>query len=445
MNKNNSYTSFTTTRAHRCMLGMSVLCIAAMVCVSSFAQDFEITQIADPNFYNHTPVISSNRTVAWQAFELSDQGENRSDIYTYRNKTLFSPTKESMRNNFANVLPIAVGSRVIWTTTHPAKESVDSWAFKMPPEGEIPMLPARYKMVTAPDEPGSYTGWFVGEGETNIVEQTNRVSTGIKRAAPSGNNEIIFWEGGSELKYLTNDNRNDVRPSASEEIVAWQKSAGWPFGWEIMISHNGTRKQLTTNVYYDMGPNVSGNEVVWYGWDGSDFEIFYYNAESNQTVQITNNTYDDLSPVVDKGLIAWEAFPAFDSEIFIWKNGDIEKISITTEDDTKPSTWNGQVVWQVSDETDMEIYLYDGEKSVKLTANEFDDMNPQIQDGVICWMAYKDNWDAEIFYWNGTEAVQLTDNDFEDYSPATGGGAIVWQTDEEDKSLIYLAEPVTAE
>ena len=56
-------------------------------------------------------------------------------------------------------------------------------------------------------------------------------------------------------------------------------------------------------------------------------------------------------------------------------------------------------------------------------------------------MGYFDNWDAEIFSWDGTTMTQVTSNDYEDRDPRTAGGRVVWLSEEDGKSLIYLAEP----
>lgn len=302
--------------------------------------------------------------------------------------------------------------------------------------------------------------------DTNVVEGLDIIEppadsgypTNELRRAPSGDTEICMWDGGDEIKRITRDNRDDLGPSVWGSLIAWQKAKGWPFGWEIMIWADGFRNQLTTNYYYDMAPKVHGPQVVWYGWDGHDFEIYLYDHTKGTTTQITSNQYDDVSPSIWDGVVAWEGYPGSDADIFMWKDGQTQKLSDNIEDDLNPKVWNGRVVWQGFDGDDFEIYLYDGEKTIKLTSNTYDDLNPDIADNMVCWMGYNDNWDAEIYAWDLTgkpiraagkddeyrdnrNTGRLTFNDFEDRNPHTAAGRVIWQSDEDDKSIIYLAEP----
>jgi len=302
--------------------------------------------------------------------------------------------------------------------------------------------------------------------ETNLVQAVEVIEppaddsnvTNEVRRAPSGDSEVCLWTGGDEIIRITRDNRDDLGPSLWGSLITWQKAKGWPFGWEIMIWANGARSQLTTNYYYDMAPKAHGSQVVWYGWDGHDFEIFVHDTTQGTTLQITSNQYDDVSPSIWAGVVAWEGYPGADAEVFMWKDGQTQKLSENIEDDLNPKVWNGRVTWQGFDGDDFEIYLYDGEKTIKLTSNTYDDLNPDIADNMVCWMGYHDNWDAEIYAWdlNGApvraagkdeeyrenrNAGRLTFNDVEDREPHTAGGRVIWQSDEDDKSIIYLAEP----
>lgn len=303
--------------------------------------------------------------------------------------------------------------------------------------------------------------------DTNVVEGLEVIEppadtafpTNELRRSPSGDTEICLWQSGDdEIKRITRDNRDDLGPSLWGSLIAWQKAKGWPFGWEIMIWADGFRNQLTTNYYYDMAPKVHGPQVVWYGWDGHDFEIYLYDHTKGVTTQITSNQYDDVSPALWDGVVAWEGYPGSDADVFMWKDGQTQKLSDNIEDDLNPKVWNGRVTWQGFDGDDFEIYLFDGEKTIKLTSNTYDDLNPDITDNMVCWMGYHDNWDAEIYAWDlsgnpvratgkneeyteNRNAGRLTFNDFEDRDPHTGNGRVVWQSDEDDKSIIYLAEP----
>jgi hypothetical protein len=278
-------------------------------------------------------------------------------------------------------------------------------------------------------------------------------------------NELCRWTiGQDKIEWVTHDQRNDLGPSLSGDVITWQKAKSFPFGWEIMALVGAERFQLSTNFYYDMAPKVHGRDVTWYGWDGNDYEIFHWNADTRHVSQITSNSYDDVSPVIWDGMIAWEGYPTVEAEIYVYEPGrdgaagSLKLVSNNVADDFNPSIFDGKVVWQGFDGDDFEIYLYDrnanredaadGGQTLgsmkKLTSNVYDDVNPMIRDGVLTWMGYFDNWDAEIFVWDWDRdtAVQLTNDEFvEDKNPYTAGGYIIWQTDAEDKSEVYLATP----
>jgi hypothetical protein len=289
-------------------------------------------------------------------------------------------------------------------------------------------------------------------------------SSGKERRRTITFHELCRWTLGEEkIEWVTHDQRNDLGPSFWGDVVTWQKSKAFPFGYEIMAMVGTERFQLTTNFYYDMAPKVHGKDVAWYGWDGNDYEIYHWNADKGGVSQITSNSYDDVSPVVWDGMIAWEGYPTIEAEIFVYEPqgegeaGILKQISNNVDDDFNPCIFDGKVVWQGFDGDDFEIYLYDraanrgtddaGKKlgsMKKLTSNLYDDVNPMIRDGVLTWMGYYDNWDAEIFVWDWDKdtAVQLTNDEFvEDKNPYTSGGRIIWQADNEDKSEVYFATP----
>ncbi len=460
---------------------------------SSRATEFTVSQISDETRVSREPVISETGLAAWSGYS-DDKGALWSDIYLYKDGKSHPLTRARTDPNSANIQPQIQSNRVVWVATFAGSVTDPDWVFREVPgpvrDAPAREVPARYiahesgghqwftevpSLSSSTNEPVSGVTTAAAPvavsssvvqavaGETNstapvhpattpavitnapppIIEPPSDkfVETNEVRRSPSGDTEICLWDGGSEIHRVTRDSRDDLGPSIWGTLIAWQKAKGWPFGWEIMTWANGVRNQLTTNYYYDMAPKVQGNQVVWYGWDGHDFEIYLYDNNKGTTTQITSNQYDDVSPVLWDGVIAWEGYPGTDADIFLWKDGQTKKLSENIEDDLNPRIWNGNVVWQGFDGDDFEIYHYDGEKTIKLTSNTYDDLNPDIHDGLVCWMGYFDNWDAEIFVWDGKETTRLTDNDAEDRDPKTAAGKVIWQSDQDGKSIIFLAEP----
>jgi len=469
------------------------LCLG--ITLNASAKEYSIKKISDERHKSREPVIGDTGIAAWTAY-AAPQGEIQSEIIIYTNGVTRPLLSRLPKGNTANMRPYLQSSNLVWSATLGGDTKNPSWILREVPSPErdepVTELPAVYdlkfgangeqiwvepstnkpnpeKGVT--DPAANATNAVATDAEapktvadaannpsasTNAVEAEAKPEVQMKepppdttpvteeaRRMPSGSMEIMLWRPGeAELERITRDNRNDLGPSIWGSTIAWQKAKGWPFGWEIMAWINGTRIQLTTNYYYDMAPQVQGNQIVWYGWDGQDFEIFLYDTILNSTKQITSNHYDDVSPRIWNNVIVWEGYAGVDGDIFIYENGQVRKLSENIEDDLNPRIWNGQVVWQGFDGDDFEIYLYDGKKTRKLTSNTYDDLDPDIRDNVICWMGYYDNWDSEIFVWDGgPNAIRLTDNDYEDREPKTAGGKIIWQTEEDEKSLIYLAEP----
>ncbi|MBN1268546.1 MAG: hypothetical protein JXB04_03085 [Kiritimatiellae bacterium] len=424
------------------------LSAAGMLMVSArlAPAEFSITQIADDTLMNREPVVSETGLVAWYGYEKGEGGETLADVYIYRNGERNSLTKGVLDPLAGNFRPQIHGNSVVWQSTLPNPDGAPSWIMKEVPqvEGEPSELDARYEPHSDIDGFGGSLGrqWFTGPSTSPPPEGADGVITNISRPVrqPSGDNEICFWDGGETVR-VTADMRNDLAPSLSGRLIAWQKAKGWPFGWEIMAWQDTWRVQLTTNYYYDMAPKVHANQIVWYGWDGQDYEIFLFDKDQDRIVQVTSNLYDDVSPQVWDGVIAWEGYAAVEADVYMWKDGVVTRLSDNIEDDVNPRIWNEQVVWQGFDGTDYEIYYFDGQKTIKLTSNTHDDINPDIRDGFITWMGYPDNQNAEIFVWDGAEITRLTENDYEDRNPQTAGKRIVWQADHDGKSGIYLAEP----
>ena len=472
--------------------------------LSSMAADFVVSQISDNKRTHREPTISETGLAAWMAFTEKESGNIESDIFTYKNGKAENLTFGKTGLNAANLKPQVQSNLVVWVATLPTTKKAD-WILREVPSDQrdtpVPELRALY----TPRENESGDKWYeevptnairqealvAGTASTNrvpptalpgtgkvaavtgktpvaatghVATATNKVVATVVPSNPpptfiieppvdtssitqevrrtdSGDTEICLWRGGAEIERITRDYREDLGPSVWGNLIAWQKSKGWPFGWEIMLWADGQRIQLTTNYYYDMAPKVHQNQVVWYGWDGHDFEIFLYDHTRGTTTQITSNQYDDVSPSIWGGEIVWEGYAGVDADIFLWKSNTITKISDNIEDDLNPRIWNGKVVWQGFDGDDFEIYYYDGEKTVKLTSNTYDDLNPDIGGNLVCWMGYFDNWDSEIFVWDGKDTTRLTDNEWEDRDPKTAGGRVIWQSDQEISSVIYLAEP----
>lgn len=448
------------------------------------AAEFTVTQIADESYLNREPVISETGLAAWSAFKKGDADVTSSDLYIYENGKARALVRSMPADSGANIRPQVQGNTVVWISYLPGGGAKPNWIFREVPSPDrdtpVPELPAIYNAwedpsgkqhfeapstnvpaaQTPPAEPAApvdtnapppappvtYDTAVTNKGSADAPGRIEPAADKSKlsddpRRGPSGDAEVCMYTGGENIARITRDGRNDFGPSVWGRLVAWQKAKGWPFGWEIMAWSDGTMMQLTTNYYYDMAPKVQGSQVAWYGWDGRDFEIFVYDNAKGTTTQITSNQYDDVGPFLWDNVIVWEGYAGVDADVFLWRDGNIQKLSDNIEDDLSPRIWNGQVVWQGFDGDDFEIYLFDGAKTIKLTSNMFDDVNPDIRDNVICWMGYHDNWDSEIFVWDGANVQQLTDNEYEDREPHTAGGRIIWQCDQDQKSLIYLAEP----
>lgn len=477
-----------------------ILLVLAVAAGPAVGADFAVKSISSEGLVSREPVISETGVAAWSGYHL-EAGVERSDIYTYINGKTDCLTEGNPIFNRSNIRPEVQSNNIAWVASAKTSGQPD-WVLREVPSPQrdepVPELHASFAVRldetgqqiweeldtnAPPAAPAPAPGTPPAAEDTNAapaaaaadtnaapaaapppaypVEEPPTDESVLKdeaRRAPSGDTEIFLWKGGKEILRVTRDYRNDLGPSVWNSLIAWQKAKGWPFGWEIMAWADGERYQLTTNFYYDMAPKVQGRQVVWYGWDGHDFEIFLHDFDQKTTQQITSNQYDDVSPVLWDGAIAWEGYAGIDADIFFWKDGKTVKLSENVEDDLSPRVWNGKVVWQGFDGDDFEIYLFDGEKTIKLTSNRYDDINPDIRDGLICWMGYHDNWDAEIFAWDlsgqpvravgkddeyteGRNSGRLTFNTAEDRDPRTAGGRVIWQTDQDGKSLIYLAEP----
>ena len=466
-----------------------LLSACLLIARSANAIDLTVSRISDEKSVNRDPVVSETGLTVWTGYSEKEGGEVDSDIFVFQDGKARNLTLGKAGAHAANIKPQVQSNSIVWVATLPTTTKNIDWVLREVPSDQrdtpVPELRALYK----PREDASGRKWYedvptnaltqddviseaistnppvAAAGATGVTEAvTDQVPVAVTasnsppsgmvqppkdtssitqevRRADSGETEICLWRGGSEIERITLDYRDDLGPSVWGNLIAWQKSKGWPFGWEIMLWADGQRIQLTTNYYYDMAPKVHQSQVVWYGWDGHDFEIFLYDQAQGATVQITTNQYDDVSPAIWGGVIVWEGYAGVDADIFMWKESTVQKISDNIEDDLNPRIWNGKVVWQGFDGDDFEVYYYDGEKTVKLTSNTYDDLNPDIGESFVCWMGYFDNWDAEIFAWDGTDVTRLTDNEVEDRDPKTAARRVVWQTDQEKSSVIYMAEP----
>ncbi len=427
------------TRKEAIIAAVTGLCMTVGMTASA---EFAIRQIADETYINRTPVISETGLVAWKGFRLGPDATSGSDIFVYRDGERFNLTEGAIEPHAGNNDPQVHGDAIVWVSTITTRPREHTWVLRDPPlDPDMPEPDARFAVADGADNPPERQ-ILRKVGGTNFIEEVEgETPTGRSRRSPSGDNEIMYWDG-NEIMRITADGRNDLAPGFWGDTIAWQKARGWPYGWEIMVWADGHRMQMTTNYYYDMAPRVHDGQVVWYGWDGSDYQIFLYDHEAGTTTQITDNSHDDVSPRNWGGEVVWEGFPTMHSDIFLWRDGEIIQLSDNVEDDLNPQIWDGQVVWQSFDGDFFQIYHFDGNETVRLTNTRYDNVNPQIRDGVITWMGYVDNYDAEIFAWTGgPDPIRLTENDYEDQHPRTAGGRIVWQADFDGQSHIFLAEP----
>ncbi len=382
-------------------------------CCVAHAAEYETRQIAEIDLINKRPDISENGKVTWFSFSTMTNSRRTAQgiIKVYENGAITDLKIDLQDDSAVSMKPFIKGNRIVWVHS---------------------FIGERSERYTLQDPPPL--------AATNQVDGTPLLIDNSESRG-NGDSEIIYWDGKDDPIRLTHDLPNDIAPSCSETLIAWQKARGWPFGWEIMLYDGNETIQLTTNYYYDMAPKVHENEVVWYGWDGNDYEIFHYDHSTKAISQITDNLYDDVAPVVHNGMVAWEGYPTAESDIFLWDGAEIKKISLNAEDDQKPAIHDGVVAWQGFDGNDYEIYMYQNGKTIKLTSNTYDDMEPQIADGTVCWVGYHDNWDGEIFTWDSESLQMLTDNEYDDLYPRTANGKIVWQAKEDDYTFIFLSTP----
>ncbi len=489
-----------------------------------------VVQIADESYVNRDPVVSATGLVAWYAYKdgLPEEGGG-SEVFAHKDGTTRKIFDRDIYLHAAHMRPQVWKDEVVWQTTRSSSMSgTVTWVLRevpdhlrdIGPDGQpLPELPAWYSAADlgalggAPTDfnltpsqqttAGPFTNVFqysiaymkgYTTNTSTVAEQAQdpdlaRSLRGNPRSAPwfidatntarrktIDYNELARWTEKDGVEWLTYDQRNDLGPSIEGELLAWQKSKEFPFGWEIMVLDGKIHHQLTTNFYYDMAPKVSGRTVAWYGWDGNDFEIFCWNADDQRILQVTSNSWDDVAPSIDKGLVAWEAYPTVEAEIFaafVEKDGRlvdtpvIKQLSSNIDDDLLPVVWDGKVAWQSFDGSDFEIWVWDflrGPKDpqgqplgefVLQTVNNFDDVSPDMRDGLVVWMGYSDdeedeaNWDAEIFIHDLSAnapadrqiPLALTRNNYEDKNPRTAGGYVVWQADDVGATRIYLAKP----
>jgi len=432
--------------------------------------EYTVKQVSDDHFFSRDPVISDTGFAAWSAYHSEDGEDSASDIHVYDNGQQRSLTGGNVPVGTTHYRPCVYSNTAAWIGSFPyPKTGEGNWVLKEVPAEvrdapyeELVAFPEYMTTNAVPTEPVTNAPAAETPGEPPPGAPADEAAAeevggpDSARRHPSGVMESVAWFG-DEIKRISYDWRNDFGVSLWGRTLAWQKSKGFPFGWEIMVWNDGTMYQLTTNFFYDMAPQVQGTQIAWYGWDGNDYEIYLHDFAAGTTMAITSNRYDDVSPVLWDGQVAWEAYPGADAEVYLWKEGRFQRLSDNPWDDTNPRIWNGKVVWQGFDGDDFEIYLFDGVKSVKLTSNRHDDVNPDIRDGLVCWMAYYDNWDSEIFAWDldkgeyiamineegqvGSTPGRLSYNEVEDREPRTAGRRVIWQVQQEGKSLIMLAEP----
>jgi hypothetical protein len=422
------------------------------------ALEYTITRVDDGAGITSDPVISETGLIAYTC-TLKGEGSARSDVYVYINGEKHNLTGKHPDERAENIKPVVISNTVAWTSTFTSpRTGRDSWVMK-----EVENQNNPYEELNAGDDargaqpaqqdPGSFEPANGSAQIASLSTTENAASARRVYRHPSGINEVCLWTGSGAFDRISFDSRNDLGVNiGGDNLLAWQKAKGFPFGWEIMVWQSGERFQITTNYYYDMSPQVHGSLVVWYGWDGEDYEIYLYDHDDRVITQVTSNRYDDVSPQVWADTIVWEGYPAVEADVYTWnrRDGQIRKLSENVEDDINPRIWNQVVAWQGFDGDDFEIWAYDLTTSTrtKLTRNGYDDVQPEIRDGLIVWMGYFENWDAEIFLADAKgalqtgEPVQLTNNEFEDRDPKTAGGRVVWQTDELDSVPIYLASPI---
>ncbi len=422
-----------------CWICCLLLCF---ISVSRATAEYNIRQIGDPDFLNRQVRISDTGLIAWQGFRIRPSPSANADIFIHTGGVTRALTDGVFRSGVGNHDPQVYSNQVVWVSTTGRGQLERTLQLVDPPlDPDMPELDSRWRVArTSEEDPSLQQLEHVAGAEYDVREWRDEETVGTRRT-PSGNNEIMLWDG-EEIRQLTADNRNDLGPGFWGDTIAWQKARGWPFGWEIMVWVDGQQMQMTTNFFYDMGPRVHGRKVTWYGWSGSNFEIFLYDHEAGEISQITNNDQDDKSPQIWDGVIVWEGIERASSDIFMWRDGEISRISDNPEDDLNVRLWNGQAVWQGFDGDFFQIFHFDGEQTRQLTNTRYDNINPDIRDGVITWMGYVDNMDAEIFVWNGgPDPIRLTDNDYEDLNPRTAAGRIVWRSDVDGVSHVYVAEP----
>ena len=297
----------------------------------------------------------------------------------------------------------------------------------------------------------------------------------------------------AEITQITNNDLDDLHPSISESLIAWEGDDGGG-DTEIFLYDRSTAtvSALTDNDIDDSNPAVSGSRVAWQGLVstgegccGDDWEIFLH--EGSTTLQLTDDTHsvgynaDDTDPDISGSRVVWKGYvgivgPAFDERMLFIYDG-LETIStwgagppaisgerIVYQEDFvfpfrialidlsvglraqllesecisfDPDISGSDVVWGCAPGAGSEIYLHSSAGLQRLTDNATSDSRPAISGSNVVWQGWDGN-DWEIFFWDGSGAVQLTDNDVDDERPDVWGQTGVWQAADGNDLEIFM-------
>lgn len=148
----------------------------------------------------------------------------------------------------------------------------------------------------------------VGDGSfycSSAVEEQEYLADEIFAAPDSdGDKEIYIRIRGVETK-ITDNQVDDLSPTYDtvSHTMAWHRMINDRFQIIVFDYETGEERQLTAGVHNNMEPSVSGELVAWQSWDGHDWEVMLYDGTTTQ--KLSNNELPDINPYVSNDYVMW--------------------------------------------------------------------------------------------------------------------------------------------
>ncbi|MEM7393882.1 MAG: hypothetical protein AAF492_16205, partial [Verrucomicrobiota bacterium] len=358
-------------------------------------QEFTIKQISPTDRNSHTPAISETETIVFQMTPRDGELGGDHELRVW-GPHVHTPISAMFKVGVVPLSEVALdGDTVVWIASEDKRVEETSWSLRRPSA----QLPA-------------------------VSDEARRQRLAEK------NTEVYAWTFFQGAQRYTLDPRADEAANVKGSRIVWQKSAGEPFGREIMLLDGDTRLQLTTNLFQDVLPQLDNNHVVWHGYDGEDWDIFFYDIARRKKSRMTSNNHNDLYPRIWEGQVVWEARRGTGRSGIFYQRAPGRRPRVLAFGDhphRRPRIHGRGAVWQAHDGNDFEIFFHDlsSAKAVQVTDNDYDDFSPEISGEIVTWMAYAGSGEADIFVWSlsTSEPLRLTDNEVVDQHPKIAGGS----------------------